>query len=288
MCGRPMVPLRLAQLDAWVERCPACEVLWVEKQDRRSLVLCTKQKARKVAYQSFSPKEREVMATELAQDVAPDAPSLSPFHALLAALGLPVVTRTLGAKTPWATWGLAAALVLSFLLSLAFGRDATVQALAYRAEEPTAWAALTAVFVHAGWLHLLGNVYFLLAFGDGVEQRVRRAALVVGFCLVGAASIVLQGSLGPSPALIYGASGGVEALVGACVVLQPRARVAVALLRQPAFVHLPIVVYGVFELMFQGAMAALGAPGVAWTGHLTGLLLGAALGGVVRAAGKPA
>ena len=73
------------------------------------------------------------------------------------------------------TWSLALVLVAVFVLELrGDGLEAAVARFGYGPAHRGLWVAGKAMFAHAGWWHLLGNVYFLLAFGDGVEQRAPR------------------------------------------------------------------------------------------------------------------
>jgi len=85
------------------------------------------------------------------------------------------------------------------------------------------WRAITACLVHFNLLHLVGNVFFLLAFGDAVEQRVPRLLWVGCFLGLGAFSIVCEGFF-HADGVIAGASGGVSALMGAAAVLVLRPR----------------------------------------------------------------
>ena len=79
---------------------------------------------------------------------------------------------------------------------------------------------------------------------------------------------------------VIGASGGVAAVVGACVVLQPRAQVAAGL--GPLVLRVGIVAFAIFWAAFQLLMALLHIPGTAWVAHLAGLALGVAGAYVLR------
>lgn len=276
-CGAVLAPWRIGQLEAWADRCPGCERFWLEKQDLRSLELLTKRAARETAYKSFDPSERAAMARDLALASEGDGYPLSTFHKALAWCGLPVIRRTQGSRTPTATWLLALLLVVIFV---ALGPDAAAQ-WGYHPATPSVADALSANFIHFGLWHLVGNLYFLLAFGDGVEQRLWRPALLALFLFAGAASLALDGLVQPDVEVIAGASGGIAALMGACVVLQPQSQVVTDL--AGFVVRVPIWGYGLLELAFQALMAALGLPGVAWVAHVAGLLLGGLAGAGLRA-----
>jgi membrane associated rhomboid family serine protease len=115
-------------------------------------------------------------------------------------------------------------------------------------------------------------VSFLRAVGDGVAQRAPRWLLAPGFILAGAAALLVDGALHPAAALV-GASGGVAAVIGACVVLQPRAQVAIHL--WPLALRLSMRSFFILQLLFQVVMGATHLAGSAWTAQLVGLALGA-------------
>jgi len=143
---------------------------------------------------------------------------------------------------------------------------------------------LTAMFLHGGWLHLLGNMLYLYIFGDNVEDLLGSGRYLIFYLLCGAASfgaqILLQhNSMVPN----VGASGAIAGVLGAYMLLFPRARVVTLL---PLFLFWPIVeipaffFLGIWFLMqfFSGA-ASLGrsdalAGGVAWWAHIGGFLAG--------------
>ena len=273
-CEAPMAPLRIGDQQAWVERCPGCDHLWVDSLDPPVFERLQRRGRLEGAVASLPAEARRELATGLAAATAGGPRALDPVHKALAWVGLPVVENVDGDKRPWATYGLAAALLGVFLL-------APLPSLVFVAGRGGPWHAFTAIFAHFGWLHLLGNVYFLVAFGDGVEQRLPRALFVGLFVVAGIVSTFAQGAVAAPGTAIGGASGAVEAVMGACIVLQPRARVVLGF--GVTLGRLPIVAFGVLELCFQLVMRAAGVPGVGWTAHLVGLALGVAAGLAWRA-----
>ena len=142
---------------------------------------------------------------------------------------------------------------------------------------------LTAMFLHGGWLHLIGNMLFLWVFGDNVEDRLGRwrFALFYGLCgyLAAAAHIWIDSSdLVP----MIGASGAIAGVLGAYLLLFPRAVVQVLV---PLFLFIPLVVpaplmIGIWFLMnlISGVGAIVqtsaGSGGTAWFAHLGGFAAG--------------
>ena len=78
-------------------------------------------------------------------------------------------------------------------------------------------------FVHAGWLHLLGNMLYLWIFGDLVEDRMGSGPFLVFYLAAGAVAAIGQAVVAPAP--MVGASGAIAGVLGAYVVLSPAARV---------------------------------------------------------------
>ncbi|MBB1246851.1 rhomboid family intramembrane serine protease, partial [Streptomyces durbertensis] len=104
---------------------------------------------------------------------------------------------------------------------------------------PATWTALlTSLFVHAGWLHLLANLLFLLLFGPWVERRVGGLPFLLGCLTVGAATALGHAALHPdSPDVLVGASGTVAGVLGAFLLFFPRARITAL---YPALLFLPL------------------------------------------------
>lgn len=152
---------------------------------------------------------------------------------------------------------------------------------------PEAWSALGAdqllpllghPFVHADWLHLLGNLWCLYLFGSKVEARLGhgRFAALYGLAAVGAATahlLMRPGSLQP----MVGASGPLAGVLAAYMLLFPRAKVLVLLPLPMLFtVQVPaLLLLGAWALLqFLLATAMIGETGVAWWAHVGGLVTG--------------
>jgi membrane associated rhomboid family serine protease len=137
----------------------------------------------------------------------------------------------------------------------------------------------TAMFLHGGFFHLAGNMLYLWIFGDNVEDRMGRGRFIAFYLICGAIAALAQALLDlRSTVPMIGASGAVSGVLGAYLVLYPRANVLVAMpflvARVPALLML--------GLWFAGQLAyALlrepGAGGVAFTAHVGGFLGGAVL-----------
>ena len=155
--------------------------------------------------------------------------------------------------------------------------------------EPVWYTPLTSMFLHGGWLHLIGNMWFLWVFGNNVEDSMGRVRYLVFYLLCGIAAAAVQSLLDPSsPIPMVGASGAISGVMGAYVLLYPRVQVHMLVvlvifitrIRVPAFLMLG---YWFLLQLFGGAMTAGSEDGgVAFWAHVGGFLAGAALIGLFR------
>jgi membrane associated rhomboid family serine protease len=87
---------------------------------------------------------------------------------------------------------------------------------------------ITSMFLHGGWMHLLGNALFLWIFGNNVEDSMGRLRFLVFYLLCGLAAAFTQVAINPAAAVpMVGASGAISGVLGAYLVLYPRVRVKV-------------------------------------------------------------
>jgi membrane associated rhomboid family serine protease len=143
---------------------------------------------------------------------------------------------------------------------------------------------LTAMFMHADWLHLLGNMLFLWIFGDNVEHRVGHVPYIGFYLLAGVAASFAQILVGTDSVIpTLGASGAIAGVLGAYLVLFPGNRVLVILLRFPIWVP-AIVAIGMWAAL--QVIGGFGTPteggGVAYMAHIGGFVAGVAAGFVFR------
>ncbi len=145
------------------------------------------------------------------------------------------------------------------------------------------------MFLHGGWAHLFSNMLALYIFGDNVEDRMGHGRYLV-FYLVGGvlASLTHAWAYSASPLPTVGASGAIAAVLGAYLLLYPRAKV-VTLIPFPFFFffpifEIPVIFYlGVWFLsqLLNGAFALTGdmfqSGGVAWWAHIGGFIVGVIL-----------
>jgi membrane associated rhomboid family serine protease len=164
-----------------------------------------------------------------------------------------------------------------------------VHAPPYRKSPPL--SVLWSMFLHEGWLHLLGNMLFLVVFGNNIEDRMRKLPYLVFYLASGYVAAYGFALANPSSTTpLIGASGAISGILGAYLVLYPRARVWSLV---PFLLFLPVripawFVLGLWFLLqwaYSAGLAAPGAGAVAYLAHVFGFLAGALVGLAMRAAG---
>ena len=140
----------------------------------------------------------------------------------------------------------------------------------------------TSMFLHGGWIHLIGNMWFLYIFGDNVEDRVGKVGYVFFYLLCGIGSALTQTMLQSNSSIpMVGASGAIAGVLGAYFLLYPHARVLTLV---PIFIFLqvmeiPAVIFLFFWFLLQFIQGSLAASspaqgGVAWWAHIGGFVVG--------------
>jgi membrane associated rhomboid family serine protease len=143
------------------------------------------------------------------------------------------------------------------------------------------------MFLHAGFMHVAGNLWFLRLFGDNVEDAVGRVKYLGLYLISGLAAAFAQYIAAPDATVpMLGASGAIGGVLGAYAVLYPRARV-LALMPGTlgGVVQVPSIVYlGLWLALqvFGGFGSAHGGGGVAYWAHIGGFATGAILGLIMR------
>ena len=164
--------------------------------------------------------------------------------------------------------------------ALLFGHEALPAEIA----RVPAWASIfTSMFLHGDWMHLIFNMLYLWIFADNVEVAMGRVRFILFYACCGIAAALLQGLIDTSSTIpMIGASGGIAGILGAYIMLHPRAsvRVFMIILIFIRIISLPAwLVLGVWILgQFAAAPTAFsGGGGVAYFAHIGGFLAGMAL-----------
>ena len=139
------------------------------------------------------------------------------------------------------------------------------------------------MFLHGGWMHLLGNMLFLFIFGDNMEDEMGHVGFALFYLVAGLAAVGLQFAAAPlSEIPMVGASGAIAGVMGGYLLLFPKARVDVLFIIVIFFRILPVpawIVLGVWfaAQVFNGALVPGDVGGVAYLAHAGGFVAGVVL-----------
>jgi membrane associated rhomboid family serine protease len=189
-------------------------------------------------------------------------------------------------RYPVVTTSLIVVNVLVFLLELA-GGEAFVQQWAVIPADVAAgrhWITiLTSMFMHAGWMHIIGNMVFLWAFGPGIEEAMDRPRYLLFYLLSGVVASLAQVAAMPASTVPnLGASGAIAGVMGAFLITYPRDQIRTLILFG-WFVRITLIPAALliglwFIIQFfseVGSVANVKAGGVAYMAHIGGFVFGA-------------
>lgn len=196
---------------------------------------------------------------------------------------------------PWATWTLIVVNVLVFLgMPSGVALDAWLGEWGLIAADPRPAQFLTSAFIHGGWVHLIGNLFFLWMFGDNVEDALGIVGFLAVYFLGGLAGDLLYVSANAHSIPSIGASGCIAAIAGAYAVMFFDRRVSLKVmivvfpvytLEMGAF-WLLLLWFGVdVWLTAAGGGAIGGEGGVNYVAHGAGFAFGFAVGVLARLQG---
>ena len=187
-------------------------------------------------------------------------------------------------RFPVVTLAIVALNAFVFILELSRGGEFVTRWAAIPAEIASGHhvpTILTAMFLHGSWLHIIGNMIFLWAFGPVVEDLMTRGRYLAFYLLGGLAAMLAQVAAAPAstvPAL--GASGAIAAVMGAFLVTYPRDKIRslLVILVFVSVTYIPAVlligVWFVIQFLSLGAVTEQPAGGVAYAAHVGGFIFG--------------
>ncbi len=202
---------------------------------------------------------------------------------------LPIRDHNPSGRTPYVTWALIAINVVIFIsywplfqtpreLNAFFYEYALIPALVSQGD---GWSAfITSQFLHGSWMHLGGNMLFLFIFGDNIEDELGHVKFILFYLACGVAAGLAQYLTGPySNVPMVGASGAIAGVMGAYLLMFPKARVDILLILIIIFRVFPIPAWIVLLIWFGmqlfgglGSVATEG--GTAYWAHAGGFIAG--------------
>lgn len=180
---------------------------------------------------------------------------------------------------------LIAANVLVFFWQLSLGPEGFRQAVYVYGFVPKLFFAdpvgyfghvFTSMFLHGGFEHILGNMWFLWIFGPAVESRLGGGRYLLVYLLAGVGAALVEALFLPGSTVpMIGASGAISGVLGAYFLLFPTAWILTLIWPlPPIFFWFPAALFIGYWVLIQVLYGALGLPGVAWWAHVGGFVVG--------------
>ena len=153
---------------------------------------------------------------------------------------------------------------------------------------PSSFSLITSMFLHGGFLHLIGNMLYLWIFGNNIEDAMGHGRYILFYVICGVVAAMTHAMMTPDSVVpMVGASGAISGILGAYLLLYPRTRILVAI---PIFIfirfiYVPAGFVLVFWFLLQVLSGTVGggeAGGVAWFAHIGGFIAGMVLIGVFK------
>jgi len=302
-CAQPMqeVPLRFDGGELWLDVCTSCTLVWFDPHEFEQLPDRTPAEGTSLddeltPVDKLPPEAKKAVvefememnrrATEIREMGQMTNVGWTPdtwWQWVLGFLGLPLEQGVPKPDTPpLATWILAGVITLITALSYPFLEKSVmkfglISAQWYRYGGLT---LITSFFLHAGATHLLGNVYFLLVFGDNVEEDLGVKRFLLLLLAATVAGDFLHIALMPESTIpSIGASGGISGVIVYYALRFPKARLSMMIWIYYYFrwIRIPILLYVVFWVGYQIFIATMemkGFSGVSGTAHLGGAAVG--------------
>jgi len=147
---------------------------------------------------------------------------------------------------------------------------------------------LTSMFLHGGWMHLIGNMLFLWVFADNIEATIGSVAFLMYYLLGGLAGSmahILTDTASMTPGI--GASGAIAAVLGTYLILYPKSRIKMIIIFMGSSFYIPALFFLVFWIGQQllsgvGSLTGGEAGGVAWWAHIGGFAFGVVAGLIIK------
>lgn len=254
--------VRFEKQDVEVDTCPRCGGLWLDRDEGATLfnvVRAAQDKAK-------------------AREMGLEKPGVGSYLFQLFT-GFPVEVWNPVRRRPVVVFTLVGLLAAIFVVQLAITpwlaehQGVLMMVPAEIRHGQHLWTIVTSGFLHGGFAHLLGNLYFLYIFGDNVEDVLGRTRFLTVYAVSLLTGSLLHFAFNADSAIpMLGASGAISGIMASYVLLFPKTKlwVMIVLFR----VRIPVWAYLGFWVLFQVAMAYTHAQGTAWFAHLGGFAAG--------------
>jgi membrane associated rhomboid family serine protease/Zn-finger nucleic acid-binding protein len=306
ICPRCQAPLTASRVigggDLVIDECGRCRGVFLDAGELRRIQMLRSRRLRANAerdaallrhIQEEEQGKREWLERERPRTaVEVENAWSSGKNMLVFLLGLPVEEDNAVSRVPYTVYWTMLAIVGVWLWQAFVAPVAVWRSLAMVPDQILAGEQLytlaTSMFLHGGWVHVLGNLYFLWLFGDNVEDRMGSLWFLLWYLWWGLTAGMVSAlfSTGEARSVPHlGASGAIAGAMGAYLVLFPRARIVTRLFGffvWGAVIKLPAWSYLAFWIGWQFLAVALNLSAVDWWAHIAGFVAGVAVGFLYR------
>jgi membrane associated rhomboid family serine protease len=257
-CGLPMreVHSTAGAMAMHVDVCPRCTLVWFDPREYEAMPL----KPEEPPEEELPPEAREALALAKVEAIGrryreerTEAGPESTWQMIVAIFGMPVETDAPEIHgLPWVTWTIVAVIIAVSSAAFYYGLEEIVEegglipAQAFRDGGIT---FITSFFLHGGIFHLLGNIYFLLVFGDNVEDYLGKGRYLLLLLLATLAGGLAHIAANPASTIpCVGASGGIAGVMTCYALSFPNARFGLFLRHFYYFRWISLPVWGMILL----------------------------------------
>ena len=275
-CGQGMRKFNYAyDSNVFLDRCRECEGIWADGGEVRKVARYLKEnpKVRAIGV-DLVKRQRDIYDTS-------DLMGRGYYPWLLYGpmVIIPLSDDTPRYRFPYITVCLIGMCVLNFILQLTVVGESRSYYQQYGSVPNNIFSIglLTSMFLHGGWIHLIGNMFFLWLFGDNVEDRFSRLGYLGFYLLCGISADLVHAAAHPgctTPSI--GASGAISGVMGAYLYFYPSSRIKVFCLCR--IIHVPALFYLGFWFglqMYSLTITSMtGGSNIAWYAHIGGFVFG--------------
>jgi membrane associated rhomboid family serine protease len=286
ICPRCDLPMRTfnyaSDSNVFLDKCPSCNGLWADAGEVRQVARHLKVDPNiKAITKDIAQTNRSFRTMEdLAQLGKALRRPVNPMALFLPKIIVPLSDDAPRQKTPVLTIA-----IITLCTTIFAAQALTVDDLSgffarfgFVPERFADLGLISSIFLHAGVLHLIPNMFFFWIFGDNVEDRFSRLGFIFFFLACGILACLAHGLVHWGSSIpVIGASGAISGVMGAYCVFYPAARVRLffiyTILHLPAWLFLGV--WLLLQLVFASVGRAVGCSNVAWFAHISGFVFGA-------------
>jgi membrane associated rhomboid family serine protease/Zn-finger nucleic acid-binding protein len=268
--------------NVFLDKCPNCQGIWTDGGEMRQVARYLKDDPRvKAIGKDLADHKRNMQELQSWGGFGRTmGMPVSPYILYMPKIILPLSDENPRERFPVLTISIITVCIAAFMSQAYFVSDLKPFFNSYGLVPKNFFSIglITSIFLHAGIIHLIGNMLFLWIFGDNVEDRFSRLGFIIFYLSSGFTASVLHTLFHLNSSVpAIGASGAVSGIMGAYLIFYPEAEVKILfiykIIRVPAFLYL--LIWFVFQLFFAlMTYTSDAASGVAWFAHIGGFVFG--------------